>query len=67
MILIRINTTNAAFKGAQKYHEIARILRGFAVRVLLHNELNCDINDINGNKVAKIREVRDAYVKEVAD
>lgn len=56
MIVIEIATENAAFEGAGRSEEVARILRELAVRVeegALYNRVT-RIADINGNRVGKM-------------
>jgi len=51
---VRIKMDNAAFDGAEGPHEVARILRNLADRIVRHSDLeNVGLTDINGHTVGR--------------
>ncbi|MBA3051901.1 hypothetical protein FP828_03680 [bacterium] len=55
MIIIKIETENAAFEAPDKDHEAARILRKLADRLDRH-DWPVSLYDINGNNVGTVEE-----------
>ena len=57
MIIIKIKTGNSAFEGFSYFTETCRILREIA-RDYLDGSPREEYRDINGNRVADVKEVR---------
>ena len=58
MIIIKIETGNAAFEWPDKDHEVARILRQLSDAFDQHSQPEI-VRDINGNNVGTVKEEDD--------